>query len=235
MRVFYRLVTPLIAFAATACGATPTNDQILPPERPEPAPVVSPAPTTPGAPGAPGDRTLVTRAQAAFQAMQGYQAELNYMQKMGAKTSKGIYDIAGRKPRKLRIHIKQGTGEGAKLLWEGGRKLKVRAGGLLGAIALELPLDDDRFISVRNYTLDQTDIHSIFAIITDPSSQIQALGVDTVAVTGPKLLKGCVRMVVRFDPATSLPTLVEANDAKEVVFRMQLKNFRRNDRVTLDI
>ena len=130
MRVFYRLITPLIALAATACGATPTNDQTIP-ETPEPAPVVSAAPTTPGAPGMPGDRTLVLKAQAAFQVMQGYQAELNYMQKMGAKTSRGIYDIAGRKPRKLRIHIKQGTGEGAKLLWEGGRKLKVRAGGLL--------------------------------------------------------------------------------------------------------
>ncbi|MFN3431172.1 MAG: hypothetical protein ACK46X_14615 [Candidatus Sericytochromatia bacterium] len=234
MRVFYRILTPLIALAATACGATPTNDQTIP-ETQEPTPVVSAAPTTPGAPGMPGDRTLVTKAQAAFQMMQGYQAELNYMQKMGAKTSKGIYDIAGRKPRKLRIHIKQGTGEGAKLLWEGGRKLKVRAGGLLGAIALELPLDDGRFISVRNYTLDQTDIHSIFAIMTDPSSQIAALGPDTVAVTGPKVLKGCQRMVVRFDAATSLPTLVEANDAKEVVFRMQLKNFRRNDRVSLDI
>jgi hypothetical protein len=229
MRVYPSLGVLVLTLATAACGAAPgSNDPVA---APRPQPVATPSSGL----GVPPDQGLVARSYAAFSAMRGYEAELGYYQKQGAKSSTGLYAIAGRSPRKLRIHIKQGTGEGAKLLWEGGRKLKVRAGGLLGAIALELPLDDARFVSVRNYTLDQTDIHSMYAMMRDPANAATPMGPDTVAFTGPKLLKGCKRMVVRFDPATALPNTVELNDAKEVVFRMRLKNFRPNDRVALDI
>jgi outer membrane lipoprotein-sorting protein len=180
-------------------------------------------------------RAIVQQSQAKFKAMAGYETEMSYFQKMGAKTASGVYQLAGKQPRKLRIEIKQGNSTGTKLYWAGGSTIKVRPGGFLSAIALDLPLDDDRIISVRHYTLDQTDLPSMYNVMLDPANAVSTGEPGMVIVTGPRLLKGCVRMVARFDPTTSLPTSVEMSDTKEVVFRMQLRNFRRNDHVSLDI
>lgn len=230
MRAFTRLVTPLLALVVVGCGIDPTETPRRPAaERPEPAPVAPPS----LAPDAGPAQAMVAKSYAMFRAMRGYQAELNYMQKNAVKKTTGIYEIAGRTPRKLFLHIKEGNNQGVKLLWEGGSKVRVRAGGLLGAVALELPKDDDRFLSVRKYSLDQTDLHSMYAMMTDPSHTVTAAGPDTVLITGPKLLKGCVKMMVKFNPATSLPTQMELSDPKEVVFSIKLKNFRRNDSVSL--
>lgn len=229
---FQRLLLPLLTLSLAACGAQPAGVECPAPVEPEPVPVTSaPAP----APNAPGGLALVQRAQAAFKAMGGYETEMSYYQKMGAKTASGVYALAGKQPRKLKIEIKQGNSQGAKLYWEGGKTIKVRPGGFLSAIALDLPLDDNRIISVRRYTLDQTDLPAMFNLMLDPANAVSAGEQGMVIITGPHLLKGCVRMVARFDPATTLPTDVELSDAKEVVFRMRLRNFHRNDHVSLDI
>ena len=187
MRPSRPIATSLLTLMLVGCGMDPTE---TPRPRPTPRPSATPpVPETP-APGAEADRTLVTKAYATFKAMRGYQAELTFMQKSSVKTTTGVYEIAGRSPRKLFIHIKQGNNQGVKLLWEGGSKVKVRAGGLLGAIALELPKDDDRFLSVRKYSIDQTDIHALFDMMTDPAHTVAPAGPNTLLITGPKLLKG---------------------------------------------
>jgi hypothetical protein len=75
----------------------------------------------------------------------------------------------------------------------------------------------------------------MYALVLDPANTISSGEQGMVIVTGPRLLKGCVRMVTRFDPATSLPASVELSDPKEVVFRMRLRNLRRKANVSLDI
>lgn len=231
-RSLTRLVTPLLALVVVGCGIDPTETPERPQApRPSAAPVARPSP----APNAGPAQAMVAKSFATFKAMRGYQTELTYMQKSATKKSTGVYEIAGRSPRKMYLHIKEGNNQGAKILWEGGAKVRVRAGGLLGAIAIELPKDDDRFMSVRKYTLDQTDIHSMYAMMIDPAHTITPTGPDSVLITGPKLLKGCVKMMVKFNPATSLPTQMELSDTREIVFSIKLKNFRRNDQVSLTL
>ena len=232
MRPIRPIATSLLALMLVGCGMDPTE---TPRPRPTPRPTQAPVAPPTQAPTPGGDRALIQQSYAAFKAMRGYQTELSFMQKNGAKTANGVYEIAGRTPRRVFIHIKSGNNTGVKLLWEGGAKVRVRAGGLLGAIALELPKDDDRFLSVRKYSIDQTDLHALYAMMTDPTHTVSPLGPDTVAITGPNLLKGCIKMVVRFDLRSGLPQEMELSDAKEVVYSVKLKNFRRNDNVSLTL
>lgn len=225
------------ALALAACGTNPAGAKWKRPASPEPEPTAtapvapSPAPGVPGSPGA----ELIERSYAAFQAMPGYETEMHYMQKKGAEKAEGVYGIAGKQPRKLKILIKTGKNTGTKLYWEGGEKLKVRPSGFLSAVTLDLPITDSRFRSVRGYTLDQTDIVSMFTMLRDPQNRAELTAPGVVTVTGPKLMKGCVKMVTTFNTATQLPQRVELSDSREVVFRMELKNFRASRNVSLAI
>ena len=60
---------------------------------------------------------------------------------------------------------------------------------------------------------------------------------DTVAVevSGGPLLKGCVKMVMEADAATGLPKIIDQYDAREVVFHLDIRNFRAKKNVDLSI
>jgi outer membrane lipoprotein-sorting protein len=230
-----RSIWLMAALAATACGAEPSAVAPVCPD-PEPTPLESPS----GAPGAPagslGDaRALILKSESAFKAMKGYEADMSWMQKQGSETASGVYQITGKQPRQLRVVIKQGHNEGTKLFWTGGKTAKVRPGGFLSAIAVDLPLSDKRLLSIRNYNLEQTDLPAMYAMLLDPASAATLTAPGMVSLTGPRLLKGCVKGVVRFDMATLMPQQIELSDAREVVYRVNLKAFRRNDRASLDI
>lgn len=229
---------------AAGCGAAP--EPITCPEPPamptEPAPN-NPigGPAAPGMPGGQADpaRDMVARSQAAFTAFKGYELEMKYFQKQGSKTSTGTYEIRGKQPRAMRIFIKEGGSKGTTVRWDGGSTCQVRPGGLLGAITVTLSLDDERLKGVRGYTLDMTDLPSMYGFMLDPANQATFLGQGpqgvAVAVSGPKLLKGCQRMVTSFDPTTLMPKKVEFMDSREVVFRMTLSNMKPRPNVSLEI
>jgi hypothetical protein len=75
----------------------------------------------------------------------------------------------------------------------------------------------------------------MYAMLLDPVSGATLTAPGMVSLTGPRLLKGCVKGTVRFDMSTLMPQQIELSDAKEVVYRVNLKAFRRNDRASLDI
>lgn len=227
----------VMALALAACGTSPTGAKWTRPTKPEPTATAPADPAPPPSPGAPAGSAaeLIERGYASFSAMSGYETEMHYMQKKGAKTSTGIYLIAGKQPRKVRIIIKEGNSQGTKLLWEGGDKIKVRPTGFLSAVTVDLPLTDDRFKSVRGYTLNQSDVVAMFTMMRDPANKAELSGAGFVTLTGPKLMPGTIKMVVNFDATSNLPYKVEASDSKEPVFRMELKNFRSNKNVSLAI
>lgn len=237
----------LCATTLAACGAdvaTGTKKKRLPAVDPVLGEYVG-DPGAIGQPAAPaaGDdaqaRALITRTVTAVRGMPGFQLEMKWMQKLGSATTRGLYDIIGQAPRTTRIFIKEGKGKGTKVLYTGGSTAKVRPEGLLGAITVDLDVSDDRLISTRNYTIPQTDMKALMDQLIDPRQRTKLLGQGqygtAVEVSGGPLLKGCVKMIVEIDPLTALPKLIDQYDAKEVVFRLELKNFRARKNASVEI
>lgn len=187
----------------------------------------------------PQARALINRTSETVRALPAYQLEMKWMQKQGSNVARGVYDIVGKAPRSIRIDIKQGKNEGTKVLYTGGSKAKVRPAGMLGAITVDLSVNDERLLSVRDYNIPQTDLKGLMDQLVDPNHKArllgQAPGKAAVEVSGGALLKGCVKMVVEIDPTTGLPLTIDQYDAREVVFHLEFRNFRAKSSVSLDI
>lgn len=208
-----------------------------------PAPEPTMLPTFPGiGRGVPDNGAAQYWARAVSQAHQqvpAYTAQMTYLQIAGSKTVRGVYDLRGKRPRLLRIQILQGEGQGTKLSWSGGKTIKVRAAGLLSAIPLDLPLTDPRIISPRGYTLDQTDIPGLLSLLNHPAAQVQFMGEQggtaTLRITGSHLLSGVRDMTARINTRTGFASSVEMSDGRQVVFRIELMNFRPVQDVSVEI
>lgn len=227
------LMLGLTALLATACGAhVPGTAHGLPavPVVPTPMPTASVA----AAPASPA-LALVQGARAQFEAMTSYHLVAAFFQKKGSTSAHGVYDILGKQPRTMRVEVAQGNGQGTKLLWQGGSNIQVRPSGWLSALEVTLALNDDRLISIRGYTLAQTDLHAMFGYMDNPANQATLVAPGEVDVTGPQLLAGCVRMRGHFDPASGAPKAVEFYDAHEMVYSLTIQSLERRGAVSLDI
>lgn len=69
---------------------------------------------------------------------------------------------------------------GAKMVWTGGDKLKVKAGGVLGLFPLELPLDDAKATTNREWRLDQLDHVSMLERALSPKATLKLAGKTTI-------------------------------------------------------
>lgn len=242
------------ALAATAilsliagCGADPgtkprrkTGSDKLPAVQPVPGEYI-------GGPGAqpgsgqddPQARAIINRTSETVRALPGYVLMMHWMQKKGSKVAKGVYEITGKAPRSIRIDIKEGKGQGTKVLYTGGSTAKVRPDGLLGAITVDLSVNDDRLLSVRDYNIPQTDLKGLMDQLVDQrhAAKLVKQAPDRVGVevSGGPLLAGCTKMVVEVDPTTNLPLLIDQYDAREVVFHLDIRNFRVRKSGSLDI
>ncbi|MEB3299364.1 MAG: hypothetical protein VKO21_07760 [Candidatus Sericytochromatia bacterium] len=236
-------VTALAASLA-GCGTTgsPTTNPNSFREQPFATPLPLPMPGFPGVGNADSQGAAQHWARtvsAAHSQVAAYTAQMTYLQIANTKTVRGVYDLRGKRPRLLRIQIVQGEGQGTKLSWSGGKTIRVRAAGLLSAIPLDLPLTDPRIISPRGYTLDQTDIPGLLSLLNHPAAQIQFMGeqgnLALLRITGPHLLSGIRDMTARIDMRTGFASSVEMSDGRQVVFRIELLNFRPVPDVSVDI
>jgi hypothetical protein len=234
------LALAAVAALSVACGAHPTNPRpikLAGTQAPTEAPVATPTPLA--VPGGDPARTFLAQASAAFRAMPAYEARMDFFQKAGKTSSRGSYELAGRQPRTLKLFVREGSGEGTKLLWKGGEMVKVRPAGFLSAVTVELAQTDERLISVRGYTLGDTDIPALFGYFADPANRVT--GPETTAdglmlkATGTRFPKGVVSMTGIFDAKTLLPSKVEMSDGREVVLRFVISNMRAKRDISLEI
>jgi hypothetical protein len=221
--------------AMTACGAAPTSSTLHESQASAAVAIPTAAPPVPGAPldtrtGA----ALVSRAKALFEAMPAYRLKVWFSQKGPSKKSVGRYEITGQQ-RTMRINILEGNEVGTKVLWRGGPSATVRPPGFLSAITVDLALTDHRLLSVRDYTLAQTDLHAMFGYMSDANNQLTQTAPDGVDIRGPKLLPGCGTMHVTFDLVTGLPKTLEMSDSKEVVYQLRIEQLTRLSSVDLSI
>ncbi len=232
------VVAVAIALAAlSACGTTPSAPTAprSRPTLPPPLPLPSTAPAPPDTRAA----DIVAQSRKAFSALPGYRTDMRFFQKAGSKSSKGLYDLAGKPPRAMRIEIKEGSSPGTRILWTGGKTVKARPGGFLSPIVVDLSLRDDRLVSVRGYSLDQIDITSLLDMLGDPRGRLAYAGKtgtsEVLTTAGSHLLPGCSKMFATLDATTHLPTGVDMSDGREVVFRIRLEGFRADPGVKLEI
>ncbi|MEB3236613.1 MAG: hypothetical protein VKO64_03165 [Candidatus Sericytochromatia bacterium] len=139
----------------------------------------------------------------------------------------------------MRIQILQGNGHGTKLSWAGGKTIKVRAAGLLGAVAIDLPLTDPRINSPRGDTLDQIDIPGLLGLLNHPSERVTFLGEQAglahLKVTGSHLLSGMVSMTTGHRRALGSCGIRRNERPERAGGSHDLKQFRSVSDVSLDI
>lgn len=220
-----RLLPSTIAIAAllAGCGKAPaTTPKLQTQTTPQPMPTLAPGQQ-------PADPTVLLKQMLAASnaLLGGYQLDMRWFQKKGTTTSSGLYGIAGIQ-RKMTIEVKQGSGEGTHLLWEGGSTVRLKLAGLLGAVPVTLKITDDNVVGLRGYTLAEINLPDLLKLIADPNHKPQALPGPTPAVSlaGGKLLGGTVRLDVFVSPANALPVKLEFRDAREVVYRIELQGLR---------
>ena len=218
-----------------ACGSDPLP---VAPKVPAAQASQMPAPL-PGSTDDPNARYMIQQTLQAVRGLPAYSLEMRWFQKKGEKSAEGVYDITGQAPRSTKVVIREGKNQGTKIVFTGGKTARVRASGLLSAVALDLAVDSDRLKSVRGYTLAETDMKATMDMLGDPRHQARVLAKDATSVTmevhGGPLLQGCVGMTAKIDPRTSLPMLIELRDTKEVVYRLEMNNFKRLARADLKI
>lgn len=228
----------LTGLLATACGGPPTAPPAAdPPSATDP----KPPPTTPGQGVADPESPAATIARAiqAYNGLKAFVGVMDYFEKSPGKTARRTYDMAGMPPKTLRLLVREGDSQGTKLLWTGGPTVKVRAAGFLGAITVDLPLGDSKLVSGRGYRLDQTDLSSLMATMSDKRAVVKISSKsDTsviLAITGPHLLSGVVRAGIVLDAKTFLPQGVEMRDKSEIVYQVKFAKFVPVKSVSLDI
>jgi hypothetical protein len=230
MRLFWRGLGLSLLAIASGCGKGPTPTApctcpSAPVSFPSPAPGASQAPSNPAEAAA-----LVAKVQQGFNALPGFALNMRWWQKKGSKTAQGLYKVEGKAPKTMRVEVLEGNGQGTRLLYTGGNKVKVRAGGLLGAIAIDLDLKDERIRGIRGYTMDEFNIGPILTRFSSPRNQVSLLGEQGgklfIKAEGADMLEGCVRMVAGVDAKSLLPRYIEMHDAQEMVVRIDMGDFR---------
>ncbi len=176
-------------------------------------------------PGVTADQA-VQAARSGFLALPGYRTTMRFFQKEGAREARGLYAVTGMPPLTIRIHIVKGTGQGTTLLWNGGPTAQVRPAGFLHFATFTLSITDDRLVSIRGYSLAQTNLDALLAQAANRQNRRRLVTATppTVSVRGPDLLPGCVRMLVRLEPRTLRPVTIEAFDARQKVFEIDLSH-----------
>lgn len=231
MRTSLMAMGVLTLLLAAGCGKTaPPTAPCTCPQPPISFP--SPIPGASSQPGTPGDAAaVVARVHQAFNTLPGFATNMRWWQKKDAKTASGLYKIEGKPPRSMKVEVIQGNGEGTRLLYVGGPKVKVRAGGFLGAIAIDLDLNDERIRGLRGYTMDQFNVGPILNRFTSGKNELKLMGEQGgklfIEAKGPDMLEGCVRMVAGVDAQSMLPRYFEMHDAKEMVVRIEMNDFRQ--------
>lgn len=224
----------LVLLATAGCGKTVAPTQPCSCPQP-PVSFPSPAPGASAAPGAPGTTpadaaAAVANIQKAFTALPGFTVNMRWWQKKDAKTASGLYKVEGKPPRSMKVEVIQGNGQGSRLLYTGGNKVKVRAGGFLGAIAVDLDLHDERIMGLRGYALDEFNIGPILNRFASPKNVVTLMGEQNgrifLKAEGADMMPGCVRMVAGVDAKTFLPRYMEMHDAKEMVVRIDMADFK---------
>lgn len=205
----------------------------------QPSPTPRPS-LPPGGTSAPlNARELVNAAQRAFFSLPGYQTDLHFFQKKGAKTSRGVYQITGKPNHQMKIVIEQGEGSGTKLFWNGTKTVKVRPSGLLGALVVDLDLHDEKIMSIRGYSLDQIELSNLLGMLNDPQAKLLSAGKTEggyrLLISSQRLLSGCATLDISFDAGTFLPKTIQMSDGREVVFGLELRNLRPTSHVSFDI
>jgi hypothetical protein len=150
------------------------------------------------------------------------------------------------KPAQTAIEILKSTqqsAQGAKVLWTGGPKAKIRASVLGLPVKVDLDLTDKNLVNKRGYTFKDTSIEVWQQHITDPGSQItirgkqmmpngkQAIVFDCVS---PNMMPGITRETYGVDVDTKAPLLCQHYEGETCVYEVQVLDVAFNVQLGTD-
>lgn len=240
------------------CGAAPTATK---PTRPRaqssaPAPQILPMPNPFAGGEAAGEgAALLTRLREAFDTCTGAEAEAKSYSEGHWKAGKKVAELRTAtyrmkmlwvKPRKIRGEILETDNflvGAAKMVTLDGKKVKVRAGGVLGLVPLTLDTTDDMLGSNRRHKFNQQTPDAISERLLGTQATWTVVGQATIAgtpcklveVSGvPKLDSEIEREVVAVDPAAGTLRGVSMYAKGKKVTEVTFTKFRWNPKPAAD-
>jgi hypothetical protein len=146
------------------------------------------------------------------------------------------------KPNQTTMEILKSTQEsatGAKVLWTGGPKAKIRASVLGLPVKLDLDITDKNLANKRGYTFADTSIERWEQNILDPNSKITIRGKQRMPngseaivfdVVAPNMMPGVTRETYGVDIETKAPLLCQHYEGTKCVYEVQVLevNFNLN-------
>lgn len=108
------------------------------------------------------------------------------------------------------------------------RKTTARLGGVASFLPIHGTLSDDRSISVRGYSLDQTDYATQTELFFAPGARVSQAGPLTLELAMPAKYPGCEVFRAVLDPQKMLPASFELVEKGQVVYRKRFTNLQLN-------
>jgi hypothetical protein len=139
-----------------------------------------------------------------------------------AKPSQSVFEI---------IKSTQESATGAKVLWTGGPKAKVRATVLGIPVKVDLDITDSRLANKRGYTFADTGIDRWERTILDPATQIMIRGKQTLPNGKTAIMFDCIspnmqpditRETYGVDAETKAPLLCQYYEGDKCVYEVQI-------------
>ncbi len=239
-----RYLIPGALLLVTACGQNlpsatvqKTRSALVP------APV---APTPPPPSNQQIGKEMAVKAIAAFSQLKSFRANVHSTDNdpKNNETYKSAVDVQFRAPNKFRLQVLPGfENAGLKLAFDdGGDKITVRLGGMLGVAKLQLGTDDSRARTSRGFPFMSITIKGTLARLGDPRAVVGYAG-DSVldgkpchvlTVAGPILLPSVTEERIYFEKGTFLPARAEERIGGKIVFSSTLKELKPNAPIAHD-
>lgn len=135
------------------------------------------------------------------------------------------------------------SGAGAKIVWQGGDKAKVRAKVLGMSVSIDLPISDSRLVNQRGYTFADTAIDTWFDSMMDPQAHVRVLGKMTLPngreglileVKSPRMKPGITKEIYGVDSTSYAPLLCQMYEGETCVYEVQVKSVDINVQLPAD-
>jgi outer membrane lipoprotein-sorting protein len=195
--------------------------------------------------GQPGARNTAADAQVpqllaavnqANMRTQGFSATVETYDKGPSGSCTQTLKVAFKKPSSLKINIVKDAGgnDGVQALWTGGAQLQVKP--KFPPMTVSLGVTDQRLTSKNGWTIKDTGVAAIQAVLLNPASQIHILGdqqlegknMVMVEVHSPASPKGSDHEVIGIDPNTAMPGFRAIYNGQTLLYKLTIKSMVLN-------
>lgn len=203
------------------------------------APQVAPSQPRPAAPQSDPSAQILSQARQAFSQLQGLSATIATFEK-GQSAGGGKIQYLYQ-PGQVRIDVLESSDasrKGVKLSYQPqGSQVRARASGMLSVVAVNLPMNDNKVKSGRQYLLNQIDLGATVQRLSQPGLQTKAVGktqfagAEVIVIEIPAqnhFDSRITREILAIDAQTMMPRIHEMYEGDTLVYSGKIEQLQIN-------